>query len=62
MLSLPTAFMKTIREVHKEKGEKWLEDFQQLIHECEERWQLEIKPPFDLSYNFVAPAIRKDGV
>lgn len=62
MRNLPAKFMKTIREVHKEEGEKWLRGFHELIHECEERWQLEILPQFDLSYNFVAPAIRKDGV
>ena len=61
MFQLPSKFVHTIREVHKEKGEKWLIDFQELIHECEERWQLKIMPPFDLSYNFVAPAIRNDG-
>lgn len=62
MLNLPAKFMKTIREVHNEAGEDWLRGFHELIHECEERWQLEVLPPFDLSSNFVAPAIRKDGL
>ncbi|MEH7343319.1 aminoglycoside phosphotransferase family protein [Bacillus sp. JJ1532] len=62
MIYLPIKFVKTIKDVHKEKGEKWLLEFQELIHECEERWHLKIMPPFDLSYNFVAPAIRNDGL
>ncbi|KAB2328487.1 hypothetical protein F7731_25510 [Cytobacillus depressus] len=62
MIRLPSNFVKTIKEVHKEKGENWLNNFQELIHWCEERWQLKIMPPFDLSYNFVAPAIRNDGL
>jgi streptomycin 6-kinase len=61
MIRLPKVFIKNIIKVHKEKGEKWLRDFQSLIHECEQRWQLRILDPFELSYNFVAPAIRKDG-
>jgi streptomycin 6-kinase len=61
MIRLPKVFIKNIINVHKEKGEKWLRDFQSLIHECEQRWQLRILDPFELSYNFVAPAIRKDG-
>ncbi len=61
MFRLPNEFINTIKEVHKDKGEKWLEDFDMLIKHCEKRWQIEIKSPFNLSYNFVAPAIRKDG-
>lgn len=61
MITLPEHFIRTIKAVHKEKGEKWLAEFDSLIAECENRWQMEIMPPFDLSYNFVAPARRKNG-
>ncbi len=61
MSSLPEQFVQTLRDVHKGKAEIWLRDFDRLIYDCEKRWQMKILPPFDLSFNFVAPAIRKDG-
>ncbi|MEH6938812.1 aminoglycoside phosphotransferase family protein [Bacillus sp. JJ664] len=61
MIPLPSKFVKTIKDIHQEKGEKWLADFDRLINECEERWKMKIMPPFELSYNFVAPAKVDDG-
>lgn len=61
MIHLPSKFIKTIRYIYKEKGEKWLTDFDSLINYCEDRWKMRIMPPFELSYNFVAPAILEDG-
>lgn len=61
MRQLPNKFVQTIKSVHKEKGEQWLNRFNKLIEECEERWDIQIMPPFPLSYNFVAPAVQKDG-
>ncbi len=60
-IKLPDFFIKTIRGIHAERAEEWLQNFEQLIENCEQRFNLEILEPFDLSYNFVAPAIRKDG-
>lgn len=61
MSSLPEQFVQTLRDVHKGKAEIWLRDFDRLIYDCEKRWQMKMLPPFDLSFNFVAPAIREDG-
>lgn len=61
MIPLPNEFVKTIRSVHKENGEQWLNHFNKLIEKCEARWDIQIMPPFPLSYNFVAPAVRRDG-
>ncbi|WP_141433883.1 aminoglycoside phosphotransferase family protein [Bacillus sp. 03113] len=61
MIQLPNQFVQTIKDVHKHKAEKWLADFDQLIEDCEKRWDMKVLAPFDLSYNFVAPAKRKDG-
>ncbi|WP_179194727.1 aminoglycoside phosphotransferase family protein [Bacillus sp. EAC] len=58
---MPDKFVKTIKDIHKEKGEKWLQDFESLCTECENRWHLKILSPFELSYNFVAPAELNDG-
>ncbi|MDQ0887068.1 streptomycin 6-kinase [Paenibacillus sp. V4I9] len=61
MSSLPKQFVQTLRDVHKGKAEEWLRNFDRLIYDCEKRWQMKMMSPFDLSFNFVAPAIRKDG-
>ncbi|PEJ54544.1 hydrogenase expression protein HypB [Bacillus sp. AFS002410] len=57
MITLPEQFIKTIKDIHKEKGEIWLENFGDLCHKCENRWNMKILSPFALSYNFVAPII-----
>lgn len=61
MVNLPSKYIRTIRNIHKEEGETWLQKFDSLISYCEEKWSLKVLPPFDLSYNFVAPAEKKDG-
>ncbi|KRF11184.1 aminoglycoside phosphotransferase family protein [Paenibacillus sp. Soil787] len=61
MSSLPKQFVQTLRDVHKDKADGWLRDFDRLICDSEERWQMKLMSPFDLSFNYVAPAIRKDG-
>lgn len=61
MINLSSKFMKTIRDIHKEKGENWLANFEHLITDCEKRWKMNIMQPFELSYNFVAPATLEDG-
>lgn len=58
---LPETFIKTIIGIHGDKASEWLEDFEQLIAACEKHYHLQIQKPYDLSYNFVAPAIRNDG-
>ena len=40
---------------------KWLNRLPAKLDEYAERWSLRLGPPFDLSYNYVAPAIRSDG-
>lgn len=43
-------------------GSAWLKRLPALIADCERRWSLTIQRPFDnLSYNYVAPALRDDG-
>jgi streptomycin 6-kinase len=60
-LKLPSSFMKTVTGVHKEKGRIWMEQFDGLIRYCEDRWSLQMLPPFSLSYNFAAPVRFRDG-
>lgn len=62
MQSLPEPFTSTIANCFGEAGVRWLEALPQIIAACERRWSLHAGEPFqNLSYNYVAPAIRKDG-
>jgi streptomycin 6-kinase len=61
MMSLPPDYVQTIKNIHKEKGEAWLKKFDALIDYCESKWKFKVLQPFELSYNFVAPAKKEDG-
>lgn len=60
-MELPPQFKQRIKAVHKGKGEEWLRNFNALIQYCEKRWSMRIMTPFQLSFNFTAPAILSDG-
>ncbi len=62
MSILPESLASTIRSVFGANGEQWLANFPKLLHECAERYSLEILPPFpNLSFNYVTPVRRTDG-
>jgi streptomycin 6-kinase len=44
-----------------EEGAQWLKKIPEIITKYEKKWAVRVAPPFKLSYNYVAPAIRKDG-
>ena len=52
---------RTIVELYEDEGAAWLERLPALIDDCARRWSLTMQPPYPLSYNYVAPAIRADG-
>lgn len=54
-------FRQRIPSVFGEDGVVWLERLPEIIAECAERWKLTVEPPFNLSYNYVAPVTRADG-
>jgi len=55
-------FARTIVELYGTAGIEWLSRLPSIIADCEQRWLLTVRPPFEpLSYNYVAPAIRADG-
>ncbi len=60
-MKLPPPFIETICGVHGEAGQLWLQNFDALIRHCEELWSLQVREPFPLSYNFVAPVVFADG-
>jgi streptomycin 6-kinase len=61
MTDLPEEFTRTIAGTFGDRGVAWLADLPALVAACAERWGLTVGPPFDLSYNYVAPATRADG-
>jgi streptomycin 6-kinase len=58
---IPQNFVQCIREVYGERGAAWLADLPNLLQSCEQRWSINLLPPYELSYNYVAPAVRADG-
>ncbi|UOR13808.1 aminoglycoside phosphotransferase family protein [Halobacillus amylolyticus] len=54
-------FVRNVRLYFREVGEKWLEELPTLLEYCEGKWGLTMKNPYELSINYVAPAIRSDG-
>ncbi|MCC3377111.1 aminoglycoside phosphotransferase family protein [Cohnella sp. REN36] len=62
MNALPETFVRTIKGVHGDVGAKWLDELPALLRECERRYELRLLPPFELSFNYVAPAVRADGL
>src|SRR5438034_2558490 len=58
---LPGPFARAMVELYGEAGAAWLERLPALLAGCAERWALTVGPPFALSYNYVAPAVRADG-
>ncbi len=58
---IPDNFARLTAEVHGAAGVAWLAALPALLADCERRWGLRVGPPFALSYNYVAPAVRADG-
>ena len=60
---IPEAFARTQTSLHGEAGVAWLNRLPAFTEELEERWSLEAGHPFpNLSYNWVVPAVREDGI
>lgn len=54
-------FRNKITRVFGDDGARWLERLPALLADCETRWRLKLDLPYELSYNYVAPARRADG-
>jgi len=62
MHSIPPEFAHRMIEMSGDAGREWLNRLPTTLDEYAQRWSLTIGPPFELSYNYVAPATRSDGV
>ncbi|WP_079525953.1 aminoglycoside phosphotransferase family protein [Halobacillus hunanensis] len=60
-MELQDKFVENVVFSFQEQGEKWLNDLPHLLHYCERKWGLSLKEPYTLSYNYVAPAVTRDG-
>lgn len=59
-MKLPESFKQNVISAFP-KGRAWLESLPTLLGECQDRWKLSVGPPFDLSFNYVAPGSTEDG-
>jgi streptomycin 6-kinase len=61
MFPIPDDFAGRMVELYGNEGNDWLERLPALLDACARRWSLALQPPFELSYNYVCPAVRADG-
>ncbi len=54
-------FRQVMHDLYGAAGDEWLADLPRRLGDLAQRWEIEIQPPFALSYNYVAPARRADG-
>ena len=61
MFVIPDDFVRKMIALSEEEGRAWIERLPTILAACEQRWGVTIGLPFDLSFNYVAPAICSDG-
>jgi streptomycin 6-kinase len=61
MFVIPDNFARKMIALGGEEGRAWIERLPTILAACEQRWGITIGLPFDLSSNYVAPAICSDG-
>lgn len=60
---IPAPYVSKISEVHGQAGVDWLNRLPSILDQCCQTWLLELKQPYpNLSYNYVVPGIRTDGL
>jgi streptomycin 6-kinase len=60
MMQLPEHFVRTITAIHDD-GAEWLAALPQFLDSVAQRYDLTVGAPFNLSYNYVCAATRRDG-
>ena len=61
MFPIPDTFVHDMLAFDGERARIWLDRLPAILTACEQRWHITIGPPFELSFNYVAPATRHDG-
>lgn len=54
-------FVRNIVAFKGKEGQAWIDNIPSIIMKYEERWKLHVLQPFNLSYNYVAPAVKDTG-
>jgi streptomycin 6-kinase len=58
----PGRLARNVVDVFGDTGARWLEQLPAIINSCARQWSLRVGPPLEnLSYNYIAPAVRADG-
>jgi hypothetical protein len=52
--------VRNVTEAWGRDGAEWLDRLPGLVAEIEQQWSIRSSEPFDLSYSYVAPAVRAD--
>ncbi len=61
-VAIPDSLLNTTRDERGDEGLAWLQRVPAIVEECARQWSLDVGWPFDnLSYNYVAQALRADG-
>ncbi len=61
MHQIPENFTQKMIAMYGDKDRSWIEALPHVLDEFSQLWSLSLQQPFELSYNYVAPAIRDDG-
>ncbi len=59
--ALTDDFRRRILDVHGEAGALWLDSLPAQLAALEDRWGIQARPPYALSYNYVSPADGPNG-
>lgn len=62
MFFIPNEFAHKMITLGGAEGQAWIDRLPSILASCEQRWGLTTGHPFDLSFNYVAPAICSDGM
>lgn len=60
-MELQEKFVQSVRMYFNLQGEEWLSRLPEIIQYCENKWNLQMKEPYALSINYVAPAVMENG-
>ncbi|HEX2132278.1 MAG TPA: aminoglycoside phosphotransferase family protein [Actinophytocola sp.] len=58
---IPAALARNVRQVWGPAGSRWLADLPAVLDEVAEDWELDVGPPFELSFHYVAAVTCADG-
>jgi streptomycin 6-kinase len=61
MTNITDELVKNVTEAWGQAGAEWLERLPAVLAEIEDGWCVRASEPFDLSFNYVAPAVCGDG-